>query len=401
MWKIERLTEDQRALVETVCKEWATVGLSAEPVDHRAAEAACQLAYLRLGRGVPPCIVWADSPLAACLTSIILREISKRPLESRNGFLDFIRLSIQTDQAGQVLDRVWERLNTPAPLDEAFLQRVGGCLSAEFALQVWHEWDKARTLPAVHPSVSNFVRNTISEHQPTRTLSDDSSIGFAVTSQLHTDLSSELWRVIEMARMAPVDMQKVIFCDCMAHLKLHMTKLGGIIGVMRQCGGWDPSRGAAVLIERPSWIFMDNERRLHSHAGAALQYPDSWGIYAWHGVRVPKQVILQPETLTPKQILNEPNAEVRRVMMERFGLDRLLAAIPRKRCLDIDQEGRRRLYRLSLRDDEPILAVRVQCPSTGQIYFLRVPPHVRTCRDAVAWAFGFEKSEEYQPVAET
>ncbi|HXF97925.1 MAG TPA: hypothetical protein VNJ46_04860 [Gaiellaceae bacterium] len=34
-------------------------------------------------------------------------------------------------------------------------------------------------------------------------------------------------------------------------------------------------------------------------------------------------------------------------------------------------------------------------------YALRVPPHVRTPREAVAWTFGFERAEEYAPVKET
>ena len=44
-----------------------------------------------------------------------------------------------------------------------------------------------------------------------------------------------------------------------------------------------------------------------------------WGIYAWHGVRVPKQVILAPEQLSREDFLNEPNVEVRRVIQERMG----------------------------------------------------------------------------------
>jgi hypothetical protein len=34
------------------------------------------------------------------------------------------------------------------------------------------------------------------------------------------------------------------------------------------------------------------------------------------------------------------------------------------------------------------------------MYFLRVPPHIRTAADAVAWTFGFEE-DEYHPVQET
>jgi len=100
------------------------------------------------------------------------------------------------------------------------------------------------------------------------------------------------------------------------------------------------------------------------------------------------------------QILNEPNTEVRRVMIERFGLNRFLVtsgAVP----IDQDPDGRRQLYKINIKDDEPIVAVRVTCPSTGQVYFLRVPPQIDRCDKAVAWSFGFENVKDYDPVQET
>ena len=142
------------------------------------------------------------------------------------------------------------------------------------------------------------------------------------------------------------------------------------------------------------------EGRLHRADGPAVSWPNGTAFWFWRGVRVPQQVVQAPaETLTPKQILREPNAEVRRVMIERVGLDRLLSTAHAE-CIDTDESGHRRLYRLRLGLHEPLSAVRVRCPSTGQIYFLRVPPTMGTCRQAVAWTFGFERVEEYQPKQE-
>lgn len=322
--------------------------------------------------------------------------------EFRDRFLNALRQSLSSEKAKQVLEQVWVNLNTPAPLDEALLQWVGGRLAGEFVRQVDHEWDEACLLRSVHPSVTNFILNAMWEQRPPEFLSDDNNPFWnAPGIQLDADLDHNEHFYWHRDLLAPIDVRRVHFCACMAQLGLHTTELDGIMDVMRQCGGWDPFRGAVVLVERPSWIFLDEGRRLHSHVGMALRYPDGWGIYAWHGVPVPEQVILRPETLTPQQILNERNAEVRRVMIERLGLDRFLAKVTQKSVLDVDQDGQRCLYRLRLSNDEPIVAVKVRCPSTGQVYFLRVPPHIRTCRAAVAWTFGFEKVAEYRPVLET
>ena len=39
--------------------------------------------------------------------------------------------------------------------------------------------------------------------------------------------------------------------------------------------------------------------------------------------------------------------------------------------------------------------------STGRQYALRVPPAMRTCRQAAAWTAGFTDPADYNPLVET
>jgi hypothetical protein len=48
-------------------------------------------------------------------------------------------------------------------------------------------------------------------------------------------------------------------------------------------------------------------------------------VYAIHGIRVPRSVVENPESITFGAIEQERNAEDRRVMLERYGWDRYLA----------------------------------------------------------------------------
>ena len=155
-----------------------------------------------------------------------------------------------------------------------------------------------------------------------------------------------------------------------------------------------------AISDRPVRLRRDARGRLHSHDGMAIEYGDGWGVHAWHGVRVTPQIIEQPETITSQQILEESNAEVRRVMVERLGLDRFLTMANAK-ILDTDHGGQRVLHRINWQNDEPIVAVQVRCPTTGQTYFLRVPPEIDRCDKAVAWTFGFARVVDYQPLLET
>ena len=48
-------------------------------------------------------------------------------------------------------------------------------------------------------------------------------------------------------------------------------------------------------------------------------------LHTCHGVRVPEHVVTRPESITVEEIEAEPNAEVRRVMTDRYGWERYLA----------------------------------------------------------------------------
>jgi hypothetical protein len=65
-------------------------------------------------------------------------------------------------------------------------------------------------------------------------------------------------------------------------------------------------------------VHKEEGRRLHNEHYAALE-SDVENLYFWHGVLVPAFVVVRPDWITIKHIKLENNAEVRRVMIERFG----------------------------------------------------------------------------------
>ena len=122
----------------------------------------------------------------------------------------------------------------------------------------------------------------------------------------------------------------------------------------------------------------------------------------WRGVQIDERIAFRPESFAIDEILNERNAESRRVLIERIGYEALFEKANAE-VLDCDRDagGERRLLRVQMRGDEPLVCVSVRCPSTGRQYVLRVPPQVTTCRHAVAWIAGFDDPDAYEPVVET
>lgn len=167
-------------------------------------------------------------------------------------------------------------------------------------------------------------------------------------------------------------------------------------------GWWWPFRNAAIITPRPTHLARDDRHRLHGVRGPALLYPDGWGIWAWHGVHVPRDVIEAPATITAERIISERNAEIRRVMLERMGHERFLAE---SGAQPIQRDRYGELLRIELPDDEPLVLVRVvnstpEPDGSRNRYLLRVPPDVRSAQEGVAWTFNVPPGQ-YAPVAET
>ncbi|WP_299402852.1 DUF6745 domain-containing protein [Acaryochloris sp. IP29b_bin.148] len=122
----------------------------------------------------------------------------------------------------------------------------------------------------------------------------------------------------------------------------------------------------------------------------------------WRDVFVEERIVLRPETITVDEILTERNAEIRRVLLERFGYDRfMLQAQAEVLDTDADPGGERRLLRVPLEGDEDLVCLSVFCPSTADQYIIRVPPAMQSCHQAAAWIAGFDDPDQYQPLVET
>jgi hypothetical protein len=122
----------------------------------------------------------------------------------------------------------------------------------------------------------------------------------------------------------------------------------------------------------------------------------------WNGVRIDTRIAFEPHTITAQEILAETNAEKRRVMLERMGFGRFMdEAQPDILDRDHDVGGERRLLRIALPADEPLVCLQVSDPSTARRYLLRVPPTMLTCHQAAAWVAGFDNPDDYHPLIET
>ncbi len=178
----------------------------------------------------------------------------------------------------------------------------------------------------------------------------------------------------------------------------------------RSAGPWWALEGLAILSERPLVLRRDDRGRPHCSNGPAIAWADGHEVYSWHGVAVEPWLITDPGRITIGTIDAEPNIEIRRVLVERFGEERLVREGGAE-LVDADEAGR--LWRRQLDPVhgwggprlEPVVMVEVvnstpEPDGSRKTYFLRVPPTMTTAREAVAWTFGLG-AVEYRPAVET
>ncbi|MFX0043466.1 MAG: DUF6745 domain-containing protein [Candidatus Hodarchaeota archaeon] len=109
-------------------------------------------------------------------------------------------------------------------------------------------------------------------------------------------------------------------------------------------------------------------------------------------------LFLKGDKLTAREVLSCRNVEIRSLLLNQFGHEKLIKELEGK---IIHQEGDSQLINLNLGNiTEHIRVVKVKDSTTKKYYILRVPPTVKTCRQAIAWTFGLEE-DEYNPTIET
>lgn len=160
--------------------------------------------------------------------------------------------------------------------------------------------------------------------------------------------------------------------------------------------------GCESLSTLPSGLFVGGVMDLGGTRVGVCPPGLSCGGFAWNGQKVATRVASRPETITVKEIIEEKDAALRRVLLERFTVERFIMQA-KAEVLDWEPKvsGERKLLRVKLPGDEDLVCLTVQCPATGALFVRRVPPQVRSCRDTAVWTGSFDQVEDYRPFAET
>jgi hypothetical protein len=149
---------------------------------------------------------------------------------------------------------------------------------------------------------------------------------------------------------------------------------------------------ACMVMERPT-VATDAEGRFHAEGYPALRFADGFAKYIHHGTILEGKYSVHPSQWQSRWLLEEENAEMRRVLIQGIGYSRLCQELDAK---ELDTWREYSLLEIEQKIDvEPIHLLKMTCPSTDAIYTVRVPPDLRSARVAAGWINWDNDPEEF------
>jgi uncharacterized protein DUF6745 len=382
--RVDGLTDEQRARFDDWADRWVEIGLRTGAADRERFEAAMRDCYRYAGLDWPGAVVWVPSPLELALAAPAAAyaiETHEPALQRRLPSGGAVGEAVACAVAGAVRDGV----------ERAVDRVVGGTIAVEVGGIIDG---------AVHGAVGDPVGGAVA----------DAVRAAAITSPYLRDTGGQFWSTGWGTPFQTSFLREVCGLELPGDLWDRARAFEAT--AESACCWWLHGR-FVMACERPLEIHREladarrprgwGSHRLHRDDGPAVVWPDGWGVWSIHGVRVPREVVEAPATLTVGRISGDENAEIRRIMIDRYGTDRYVRGIG-GRVIDDDPEWGR-LWRTGEDGGEPLLMVEVinstpEPNGSSKTYWLRVPPHVRTAHEAVAWTFDVPPGD-YQLQAQT
>jgi hypothetical protein len=410
--KIEKLTDQQKARFGEFVERWTKIGLSTELANRPLAEEALIKMY-KIANLAPPKIVWCGSPLSMALTrGVLLASVGGSVWASVGASVGD---SVWDSVRASVGDSVWDSVRDS--VGDSVWASVRDSVRASVGPSVWDSVG-ASVRDSVRDSVGDSVGDSVRDSvRASVGASVWDSVGASVRDSVRDSVGDSVWASVWASVGASVYGQHdaewlafYSFFNEVLELKKETEKLEGLCQLAQNAGWALPHKNLCWIAERHTTLNRDERGLLHSLRGPACVYPDGWGIYAVHGVRVKPEIIEKPHLITTKQIDQETNAEIKRVMIDQFrcgeeinGPAAYIKEVGAKRLDHNESFGT--LWHRNMPNDEPIVMLEVvnstpEPDGKWKHYFLRVPPTITTAHEASAWTFNM-KASEYKPEIET
>ena len=314
--RIDELTKEQRDAMPSYAKKWIEIGLRTGETDWDTFDKYMPICYEKANLKYPKNVVRVQSPLVGALAASVAEGILKQRRDAVDGAVrdavdgavrDAVRDAVHDAVGGAVDDAVHGAVRDAVDgavggaVDDAVRDAVDGAVDG-----------------AVHDAVRDAVSTAISIAQ---------KANFSLS--WHYWLGGQFW--VGYGWWYAVSAVNFFFDVCKLKLaKDIMERAEAYRKVSESVNYIWPNSDFVMVCARPTIILKDNDGRLHSEKGMAIQYPDGWGLYMIHGVRFEKE--LYEKVISGKmsfsEILKIDNTE-HRLQAMRMNTNALMSETPK------------------------------------------------------------------------
>jgi hypothetical protein len=336
------LTQEQIDLLPVYRDKWLKIGLDTTPLDKDKATKAIHKAYECGGLEPPKEIIFTESPLDSY-------NVYKNLIDNRSS----VRWTLKYYIRNSVIDYLWNTINSNVGerFSDSFGEYTRNFVVNSIRLSVMHS-----IIGSVNESVMEFIKESI-----------------RVINYGNHD-SSILYYYNYLQEGCGLQEKKQI--------------LEGLMEVAYHCGWFIPFEDICIVSSKPTKINLRENSRgikvIHAEGEPAISYSDGFNIWGYDGVRLDNERYhTNPNNWKCEWLLDEDNAEIRRVLLQSLGSHRILSELDSK-LLDTYREYE--LYEINNTIDiESYKLIKMICPSTGLTHTLRVPPDIITAKDGITW----------------
>ena len=379
---IEKLTPEQEALIRVYREKWRSIALSIEPIDHQKATEAVKAAYKLIGKQEPE-IVFFDSPYAF-LNSFPPQLDGVLGDSYEESVINYI---LDNEIAIAFSGSLYSQLETQVEIN------VRIQLEREFELCLLSEQRCERLNSQMWDEMYDKLIDQLGDEWNGMMSPSDTPMESYLPYEAYKQLDQILGIIVDFTSHPEILAADYgfFFDFCISVLNCaHDARRWDVFQALTQSCGWlIPLEQTCIVCDRLLSFSYDSNYRLHAEEKPAIQFADGYSLYAHHGVTIPEKYgLLATREWQASWLLEEENAEVRRVLIQGIGYARVCQELQAEELdfwaeytllkIDIDVDG-------AIEQEEPIYLLKMTCPSTRAIHVLRVPPNIQSAREAIRW----------------
>jgi hypothetical protein len=140
-----------------------------------------------------------------------------------------------------------------------------------------------------------------------------------------------------------------------------------------------------IISDRPKTLKVNERNQPHCVDGPFCEWRDGSKLWALNGIRVPQWVVMTPASEIKKEmIVGEKNADVRRELIRRIGVEKLTEILDYQVLDSMDEY---QLISFDIGDGRVRPYLKMTCPSTKLMHLEGVLPEITTVKKALAYKF--------------